>query len=132
MSQEQNHLEWESLLTSEGYRFIYFDGLNRFYIAVEHWDDLSQAFAVPPNVFDDFIRAADSGDLHRIIAAEERAARAEARSSQVEARASQAEVRALQAEARSTAANAELAALHASISWRLTSPLRGIRRLVRR
>jgi FkbM family methyltransferase len=132
MSQEQNHLEWESFLTSAGYRSVYFDGLNRFYVAAERWEDLSQVFAVPPNVFDDFIRAPDSEHLQRMIAAEERVARAEVRASQAEACLSQAELRASQAEGRFAAANAEIVALRASISWRLTAPFRGIGHLVRR
>ena len=27
---------WEPLLTGNGYRFAYFDGLNRYYVAEEH------------------------------------------------------------------------------------------------
>jgi hypothetical protein len=36
---------------SAGYEFVYFDGLNRFYVAAEH-PELKAAFATPPNVFD--------------------------------------------------------------------------------
>lgn len=57
-----NHLEWESLLLSEGYDFAYFDGLNRFYVAHEHYD-LCERLAVPPNVFDNFVRADALADL---------------------------------------------------------------------
>ncbi|WP_082473454.1 FkbM family methyltransferase [Xanthomonas sp. Leaf148] len=53
MSQEQNHDEWEALVTSKGYRFVYFDGLNRFYVNDMHpW--IEDAFRVGPNVFDRF------------------------------------------------------------------------------
>jgi FkbM family methyltransferase len=31
LSSEQNHLEWEAIVTKSDYRFAYFDGLNRFY-----------------------------------------------------------------------------------------------------
>ena len=47
--------DWEHFVTGPGYSLAYFDGLNCFYVA----DDLSQLkerLAVPPNVFDDFIR----------------------------------------------------------------------------
>ena len=54
-SQVTTHEEWEDLLTSRGYEFAYFDGLNRFYIAQEH-AELKNAFSIPPNYFDHFIR----------------------------------------------------------------------------
>lgn len=53
-SQEPSHDEWEPTLLSHGYRFAYWDGLNRFYVADEH-ADLMRAFLAPPNVFDDFV-----------------------------------------------------------------------------
>jgi FkbM family methyltransferase len=113
LSQEQNHEDWEPAVLSAGYRFAWFDGLNRFYIAAEHWERLSSAFAAPPNVFDDFIRATDTEHLNRIIRAEQRAAVAEARVIQASVRASdadrvarEAEARAAQAEARAHGAEA--------------------------
>ena len=39
---------------SADYQFVYYDGLNRFYVADEHID-LQESFAIPPNVFDYFI-----------------------------------------------------------------------------
>lgn len=54
-SQVGTHGQWESLLTGHGYRFVYHDGLNRFYLADEH-AALGAAFATPPNVFDGFVR----------------------------------------------------------------------------
>lgn len=50
-SQKTTHEEWEHLLVQRGYTFVYFDGLNRFYVATEH-DSLRKAFSTPPNVFD--------------------------------------------------------------------------------
>jgi FkbM family methyltransferase len=49
---------WEDLLLGRGYVFAYFDGLNTFYAAREH-ADLIERLAVPPNVFDQFVRAAE-------------------------------------------------------------------------
>lgn len=43
--------EWEHLLTGRGYRFVFFDGLNRYYLAQEHMG-LAPAFDAPVNVFD--------------------------------------------------------------------------------
>jgi FkbM family methyltransferase len=42
---------WDPILAAADYRFVYFDGLNRFYIAAEH-AELAAAFSCPPNVFD--------------------------------------------------------------------------------
>jgi FkbM family methyltransferase len=48
------HGAWEYLVDRQRYRFAWFDGLNRYYVAEEH-DELMAAFGVQPNVFDDFI-----------------------------------------------------------------------------
>jgi len=50
-STETDYEKWEPLVSAAGYRFVYFDGLNRFYIANEH-PELAAAFAAPPNIFD--------------------------------------------------------------------------------
>lgn len=49
-----NHEAWEALVTSHRYRYAYFDGLNRYYVAEEH-AELLEVLSVPPNVFDEFI-----------------------------------------------------------------------------
>jgi len=53
MSENVDFEEWEELIISENYHFVYFDGLNRFYVADEH-TELDKAFMTPPNVFDRF------------------------------------------------------------------------------
>lgn len=53
-SKVQCYEQWEPILLRAGYHFCYFDGLNRFYVANEH-SDLDDAFAAPPNVFDEFV-----------------------------------------------------------------------------
>lgn len=52
-SPEPNFESWELLLLERGYNFVYFDGLNRFYVHESH-QDLTAAFQTPPNVFDAF------------------------------------------------------------------------------
>ncbi|SDA35567.1 methyltransferase, FkbM family [Methylobacterium sp. UNC378MF] len=54
-SQKTNHHSWEPLLTEADYRFVWFDGLNRFYVAEEQFNALSKAFDRPPNIFDGFV-----------------------------------------------------------------------------
>lgn len=46
---------WQPQLLSNNYEFVYFDGLNRFYIAKEH-SELKKFFLLPPNYFDQFLR----------------------------------------------------------------------------
>jgi FkbM family methyltransferase len=53
LSKVETHKQWEPLILSKGYKFAYFDGLNRFYVADGH-AELLRAFASGPNVFDDF------------------------------------------------------------------------------
>jgi hypothetical protein len=92
------------LLLNAGYEYVYFDGLNRYYVAGEH-QDLKGAFKVPPNVFDDFVRS-DRLELERrtqeaeakVKEVEQRASQAEARAQEAETRVQQAEERAAQAE----------------------------------
>jgi FkbM family methyltransferase len=55
LTQETNHQSWEHLITNSGYVFVYFDGLNRFYIAQERRADLAHHFNHPPCAFDGFV-----------------------------------------------------------------------------
>jgi FkbM family methyltransferase len=52
-SQVENFDRWEQALFANSYQFSYADGLNRFYIAIEH-RQLQQYFKYPPNIFDGF------------------------------------------------------------------------------
>ncbi len=60
LSDIETHGAWEPLLLEAGYRFVWFDGLNRFYLAGEHQQGMAHHFRVPVNVFDDVLRAADT------------------------------------------------------------------------
>lgn len=54
MSTKPSYQEFERLILPHGYRFIYFDGLSRFYVAKER-AALIKSFETPPNVFDGFM-----------------------------------------------------------------------------
>lgn len=45
---------WEPHLIGAGYAFVYYDGINRFYLRHESLDALRDCFAFPPNVLDGF------------------------------------------------------------------------------
>lgn len=112
-SQISTHAEWEHLLTSWGYEFVYFDGLNRFYVARER-PALKDAFTLPPNYFDQFIRYSE-------WQARERASQLEA-----ELNALRQEKDGLQSsllEVRRTVED-----MHRSLSLRITAPLRAVKR----
>ena len=49
-----DYLSWDNILITADYKFVYFDGLNRFYVAKEH-SELDVSFSCPPNVFDNFV-----------------------------------------------------------------------------
>lgn len=51
-----SHEQFEALITRYRYACVYFDGLNRFYVAEEH-GDLGEKIAIPPNFFDYYEKA---------------------------------------------------------------------------
>jgi FkbM family methyltransferase len=102
-----NHQNWEHFLISSSYKFVYFDGLNRFYVADEH-SNLKEAFSAPVNIFDaidgwqlapanlfitnlvSLLNQTEAGAVaaeKRAVAAEERAVVAEERAAVAEERA---------------------------------------------
>ncbi|MBD8529898.1 MULTISPECIES: FkbM family methyltransferase [unclassified Massilia] len=113
---------WDPLVTAAGYRFVYFDGLNRFYIADEH-PELAAAFAVPPNIFDTVeLSGLASWGLCNVAVANERAradqATAQLRACEDELHAAHAAAAAQQeaAAAQQEAAQAECARLSARLA----------------
>ena len=122
-SPEAAWAEWEPILLGNDFLFAWFDGLNRFYVRRED-AALQRHFAVPPNVFDDFV----PWDVER-LARERDDARAEhARLSKVHLRLVDEHQRATAELAREAqrrmALESELKAVYRSHSWRLTAPLR--------
>lgn len=111
---ELTHQAWEPDLLAKRYRFAYFDGLNRFYVAEEH-QALASRLNLPPNWFDGFTL----GDLHPLVAS---------RVAQLK--------QATREQARLTSLLAEQRALVAhyrdSLSWRITAPMRFLFRQIRR
>ena len=122
LSSVESYSDWERYLLDADYRFAYFDGLNRFYIAQEQ-AHLLQHFRTPPNVLDDYVRVgeltawarADAAELKateadtRRAAAETQAQAAERKVEAAERRAAVAEARCFRAVARADAADVETA-----------------------
>jgi FkbM family methyltransferase len=110
LSQEEGYAAWEPSLLAAEYRFVWFDGVNRFYVAAERYDELAGHFRAPPNFFDGFQRAAENELLQKWQRAEARAAEASQQT--------------VAAEARVVAAEARVEAMRTSLSWRVTRPFR--------
>ena len=58
-TQQESFEAWEDLLLKRGYRFAYFDGLNRFYVHKSR-EELLSAFRTPPGFFDHFLLARET------------------------------------------------------------------------
>lgn len=66
-TQIENHVEWDPILLAANYEFVYFDGLNRFYLAYEH-QELKDNLRTPPNYFDGFILDGSTPYCNHIMA----------------------------------------------------------------
>lgn len=119
--------EWEPRLLASGFSCVYFDGLNRFYLAQEH-SRLAAAFEAPPNVLDGFRTCAEV-DLEQRL--EESRAAAHRLAQEIEAvqrahaaRTGQLEQQLAQLSAETTRQREAYEAVMRSLSWRMTEPLR--------
>ena len=65
LSSAPSHLGWDHLLTSAGYEFVLFDGLNRYYIAEER-QELKPRFAVPGDRYETISAVWTLGHWRRI------------------------------------------------------------------
>ena len=121
-----NHHVWDSLLTTRGYQFAYFDGLNRFYVADEH-SELLAALQVPPNTFDNFMRRGEwqaRTDNHHL----RQQLTTQASALALEKAATEPLRNALQEQTQQRQMWQERAqAMQASTSWRVTAPLRALK-----
>ena len=82
-SRATNHHTWEHLVLAQRYRYAWFDGLNRYYVAEEHADLLAQ-LDIQPNVFDDFIPHHLDGAWKQIDALRDNAAQGWQRAAEME------------------------------------------------
>ena len=97
-SPEVDCAKWDPILIEANYKFVYFDGLNRFYVAQEH-PELFAAFECPPNIFDLFQLTENSNFCFLVVSKLKQ------------------DISALEN---------ELQSVYASRSWRVTRPLRKV------
>lgn len=105
-------LGWEPLLTDAHYQSVWFDGLNRYYLAAEQMA-LVEHFQSPPNVFDEFVPA----EQERLRLALEKI------QSELKNNADQTQLN-QQVMAQTQQLQLQLNAVLTSRSWQITRPLR--------
>lgn len=131
LTQIENFSEWEFFVLDRGYEFVYFDGLNRFYVSDKH-PELKQSFVIPPNVFDGFLLSGLASQPFyklvesRAIEAKNESQRSKALIEQMNLKVLQLDERAQESEGRAAALASELQSVYRSSSWVVTKPLRAI------
>lgn len=55
-----SYIDCEAILEQEGYKYLYNDGINRYWSSEEKYSELSPSFESPPNILDNFIRASEA------------------------------------------------------------------------
>ncbi|WP_309134387.1 FkbM family methyltransferase [Cellulomonas sp.] len=145
----QTHGSWEPRLLEQGYEFCLFDGLSRFYVAREHADRLRESLSYPACPLDEYVLATDLRTQERIDAlvasrdqltselvrwrgeavARWSAATVAASAAPADDGAAQQEAQRLREEVAQL--HRELAAVRATVSWRVTAPLRAVRGVTR-
>lgn len=141
LTTEPTHHEWEDIVLGAGYEFCLFDGLSRFYVSSEKADELREVLSFPAFALDDFVDAEAHQAAQKVgellgqrdeLLGELRRWRAEALEywSELDETRNNAVVPVLQREIE--ALRAEIDATHSTLSWRVTRPLRAVRRLMGR
>jgi len=127
--------ESESLITSSNYQFVYFDGLNRFYVAKER-QELLASFSSPPNLFDDYVLCREV-DKQRDLEAKEEVIQAQNRELEAKEKVIQTQNRELEAQNRELEAKKQIIQRFQTsyLFWISDGPFRwvpGVRLITRR
>jgi FkbM family methyltransferase len=129
------HQVWEPELLARGYEYCLFDGLSRFYVAAEKADLLRAALSYPACVWDDFQTVPQAKVMREREALLDQIAHwrtialthwADA----VSQSAGRDSAGYAGADSELEHARKELVAIHNTVSWRVTRPLRGVRRVI--
>ena len=130
-STQTTHEAWEHLVTGAGYDFCLFDGLSRFYVAREH-PELVEDLSYPACILDNYVSLARSKAEHEVLAL-----RAQVVHWRTIALTQWADALS-EASGRSRGGDEaeqlrrELEAVKATLSWRVTRPLRAANVLMAR
>ena len=129
------HGDWEKLVCDAGYRFCLFDGLSRFYVANERFDQIGADLSAPAHVLDNFTTLHERervGELEEAVALRKAAVAQSIRWRTVALerwgeRMDDATFAASRTAVEHRQLQEEYRALQATLSWRVTKPLRAIR-----
>ncbi|WP_426592769.1 FkbM family methyltransferase [Cellulomonas sp. McL0617] len=132
-STEQTHEAWQDGVLAAGYEFCLFDGVSRFYVAAERATELRAALSYPACVLDGYLtRTVDrlAGDRASALAdaVHWRTLALTAWADAVAASDPRPDAR---LEEQTEHLRAQMAALQGTVSWRVTRPLRGVRRVAK-
>ena len=121
-TQIPSHDEWEYLVLNADYKFVYFDGLNRWYIHQTNFDLLKKHFDIPVNVFDDYIKF--SLNEHNL---KEQNYNLELENNNLKEQNYNLELENNNLKEQNYNLSSQLHSLSNSVSWKITEPLRHIR-----
>ncbi|HVX17340.1 MAG TPA: FkbM family methyltransferase [Acidimicrobiales bacterium] len=138
LSTLQAHESWEKLVLDAGYQFCLFDGLSRFYVADEHAEQLAAKLSYPAGGLDDFttpaerelqaLRDPERGQLALLTA---RVGELEAANNELAGLVTRWRAKYLERWAESadpTGGEALVNEIYNTVSWKVTKPLRAVRR----
>jgi FkbM family methyltransferase len=113
-SKEQNYHNWENILVEADYTFVYFDGLNRFYLRNDQLNK-KEIFSYPPCFFDEFIHYSEELKSINIKEIEKSTIEVQELYSQN-----------YKLKIQNQELDLQLKTVYKSSSWRITAPIRSI------
>jgi Methyltransferase FkbM domain len=127
-SNQPSHGSWEPRVLDSGYEFCLFDGLSRFYVADEHAADLKERMSFPANVLDTYVRYRDLETRTLATTLSDEVIRWRSAALTRWADAVDSTMGSESDRTIITSLRKELERTHETVSWRVTSPLRTIRK----
>ena len=126
------HDAWEPDVLAAGYEFCLFDGLSRFYVAKGHSTQLRPDLSYPACILDRYVPLHLSEAQHELQELRAQAAhwRAVALTHWADAVAESMGHRSGLADEEVESLRSQLVAIQQTLSWRITRPLRGVRRVI--
>ena len=128
-SNEPSDAAWEPGVLESGYQFCLFDGLSRFYVADEHADDLKRRLSFPANVLDTYVHFRELETRELAISLTDEVVRWRSAALTRWAEAVSKTSRSAEDQRLISSLRTELDSTHRTISWRVTAPLRTVRKL---
>ncbi len=127
-----SHEDWEPGVLACGYQFCLFDGLSRFYVADEHADDLKWKLSFPANAVDVYVRYRELETRELATSLTDEVVRWRTAALTRWAHAVSTAPRNGDEQREIAALRNELELHRKTLSWRVTTPLRTVRRFLPR